>query len=105
MKTIILDVAEQELAEAITYYNSECPGLGYEFVLEVKEGLKRIENFPKAWPPFTPRTRRCLVNRFPYGILYRADDEEIIVYSIMHLKRNPETWKERLQKYFSEQKD
>ncbi|MEI6423351.1 MAG: type II toxin-antitoxin system RelE/ParE family toxin [Lentisphaerota bacterium] len=105
MKTIILAVAEQELSEAITYYNLECPGLGYELAIEAKESLNRINSFPEAWPPFSRTTRRCLINRFPYGILYRKNEDEIIVYSIMHLKRNPENWFKRLEKYLSEQKD
>ncbi|HCE44476.1 MAG TPA: type II toxin-antitoxin system RelE/ParE family toxin [Lentisphaeria bacterium] len=105
MKIIILAVAEQELAEAILYYNSECPGLGYELALETKESLVRINSFPDAWPPFSRTTRRCLVNRFPYGILYRKNEDEIIVYGIMHLKRNPENWSKRLKEYLSERKD
>ncbi|MFA7232279.1 MAG: type II toxin-antitoxin system RelE/ParE family toxin [Victivallaceae bacterium] len=100
MKIIILAVAEQELAEAIAYYNSEYPGLGYELALEAKESLSRINLFPDAWPPFSPNTRRCLINRFPYGILYRKYETEIIVYAIMHLKRNPENWSKRLHKFF-----
>ena len=97
MKIIILAVAEQELSEAIAYYNSECPGLGYEFALEAKDSLKRIDSFPDAWPSFSANTRRCLISRFPYGILYRRRKDEIIVYAVMHLKRNSEKWLERLQ--------
>jgi hypothetical protein len=96
MKIIILAVAERELSEAIVYYNSECPGLGYEFALETRDSLKRIGSFPDAWPPFSKTTRRCLINRFPYGILYQKRKDEIIVYAFMHLKRNPETWLKRL---------
>ncbi len=105
MKIIILAVAEQELAEATVYYNSECPGLGYEFALEAKESLMRISSFPDAWPSFSRTTRRCLVNRFPYGILYRNKEDGIIVYAIMHLKRNPENWSKRLKEYLNEPKD
>lgn len=97
MKIIILAVAEQELAETIDYYNAECSGLGYEFAVEVKDSLKRIRAFPDAWPRFSLCTRRCLVNRFPYGILYQQDNDKIIVYAIMHLKRNPEKWAKRLR--------
>ena len=99
MKIIILAVAEQELSEAIAYYNLECPGLGYEFALEAKDSLKRIDSFPDAWPSFSANTRRCLISRFPYGILYCKRKDEIIVYAVMHLKRNSEKWIERLHKY------
>lgn len=104
MKIIILAVAEQELAEAIDYYNSECPGLGYEMAFEAKDALRRINYFPNAWPLFTKTTRRCLLNRFPYGILYRKRNDKIIVYAIMHLKLNPIRWVKRLNEYLREQK-
>ena len=45
MKTIILAVAEQELSEAIAYYNSECPGLGYELALDTLGGSPSARDY------------------------------------------------------------
>ena len=42
MNVRILSCAEQELADAVDYYNKQCPGLGFEFVAEVKSTLSRI---------------------------------------------------------------
>ncbi|MCZ6674550.1 MAG: type II toxin-antitoxin system RelE/ParE family toxin [Verrucomicrobia bacterium] len=39
--------------------------------------------------------RRHLLARFPYGIIYRIDDDVIYVVAVMHLKRNPGYWKNR----------
>jgi hypothetical protein len=96
MRIKILAVAEQELSEAMDYYNQQCAGLGYEMLLEVKESINRIKSFPEAWPKISDSTRRCLVHRFPYGILYKPKKNEIIVYAIMHLQRDPEKWTNRL---------
>lgn len=95
MKLLILSCAEQEFAEAVDYYNSQGAGLGYEFAAEVQHSFTLICSYPQAWPLFSPQARRCLVNRFPYGILYRAKEGEILVGAIMHLKRSPLTWKMR----------
>ncbi|MBF0548850.1 MAG: type II toxin-antitoxin system RelE/ParE family toxin [Candidatus Riflebacteria bacterium] len=92
MKIRILSCAEAEIAEAMDYYNSQYAGLGYEFAVEVKECFKRITAFPKAWPNFSDSTKRCLLNRFPYGVLYQCQHNEIIVFAVMHLKQNPEKW-------------
>ena len=105
MKIRILACAEAEMAEAIDYYNAQYPGLGYEFAVKVKECLSLISSFPQAWPCFSKTTRRCLVNRFPYGILYQHKSKEIIVFAVMHLKCDPDKWEKRINKYLSEQRD
>jgi plasmid stabilization system protein ParE len=88
--------AEEELYKAIEYYNRLSPGLGYEFALEIKRSLERIARFPKAWSPLSKRSRRCLTNRFPYGIIYQERDKKILVIAIMHLHQKPQSWKNRL---------
>jgi hypothetical protein len=98
MSIRILSCAEQELADVVDYYNEQCPGLGFEFAAEVKSTLSRIVSFPNAWPLFSQRTRRCMTNRFPYGVLYQIRTNHILVTAIMHLKRDPKKWQEQLTK-------
>lgn len=71
MKLLVLSCAETEIAEAVDYYNKQRPGLGYEFAVEMQRSFERIRNHPNAWAPFSTRSRRCLTDRFPYGILSR----------------------------------
>jgi len=59
MKVEILSSAEAELAEAVSYYNEQSEGLGYEFAAEVKQTIAKILQFPDAWTGLSPRTRRC----------------------------------------------
>jgi plasmid stabilization system protein ParE len=98
----ILACAEEELDQAVSYYNEQCPGLGFELAAEVKSALARIADFPDAWPAFSPRSRRCLLDRFPYGLLYHQSGEEILILAVMHLRRSPRRWKERLPPTVSE---
>jgi len=51
MKIQFLDVAQQELDEAIDYYNDEVRNLGEDFLEEVLKSLVRIGNHPHAWHP------------------------------------------------------
>lgn len=44
---------------------------------------------------------RCITNRFPYGVLYQVRQEFILVSAIMHLKRDPKKWQERIKKTLS----
>jgi len=88
--------ADTEFFEAVEYYDACEPGLGYDFSLEVFSTVHTIVNSPAAWPVLEEDVRRCLVNRFPYGVLYSIEGLEIFILAVMHLRRNPDYWKKRL---------
>lgn len=96
MKIEFLHPAKIELTAAISYYNEQSEGLGYEFAAEVNRTLERIIQYPDAWLRLSKRTRRCRTNRFPYGLIYQVREDTLLVVAVMHLSRNPETWKSRL---------
>ncbi len=96
MNVRFLQVAKVELDDAVEYYNREKAGLGYEFLWEVFFALDRIKQFPQAWQVFYEDTRRFLLRRFPYGIVYLREADLIVVLAIAHLHRQPDYWIERL---------
>ena len=49
MKIQFLPPAKAELVNAISYYNVQSEGLGYEFAAEVKRTLESIVQYPDAW--------------------------------------------------------
>lgn len=76
-------------------YNNERPRLGHEYIEEVQAVFDRIHAFPDPCPIFSVRARRCLVRCFPYPILYQVRADRILVLAIMHLKRDPNAWRQR----------
>jgi len=66
MKYHFYPEAEIELNEAADYYDGCQRGLGIQFVSEVYKTIESICFFPLAWTPFSGKTRRCLLRRFPY---------------------------------------
>ena len=96
MRIRFLEIAEIELDEAVRFYNQELPGLGDEFLTEIMQTLDRIARFPEAWHPCSKRTRRSQTRRFPYGIIYRHKDDEILVIAVANLHRKPDYWQDRL---------
>src|SRR5205814_4006024 len=50
-------------------------GLGEEFLRAVQSALENIAAHPIRYPVVHRETRRVLVHRFPYGILYRVYGE------------------------------
>ena len=96
MTYLFLSPAQQDLAEAIEYYEKASPGLGLEFLDEVERTVGRILLNPEAWTPIGEIHRRCRTRRFPYGLLYTLERDVVIITTVMDLRRNPETWKKRL---------
>jgi plasmid stabilization system protein ParE len=96
MKILVLAGAEQDMVEAVDYYNRQKPGLGRKFSEEVRKTFDLIAAFPEAWPRFSQGSRRCLVDRFPYGVAYQVDEGSVLIAAVMHLKRDPRRWQEAL---------
>ena len=84
-----------ELHEAINYYEECQVGLGLEFVKEIYSTIQRIIHFPEAWSNLSRNTRRCLSNRFPYGVIYQITENEIFIIAVMQQNREPDYWKKR----------
>jgi len=87
--------AEDEFNKAVDYYEDIEPGLGYDFALEVYSTIKRSVEFPKAWTVLEGDVRRCLVRRFPYGVLYSEKQDGLFIVAVMNLHREPGYWQER----------
>jgi len=97
--------AEREFNAAIDYYNDLQYGLGLEFAQEVHASIENILSFPKAWSPLSKNTRRCLTNRFPYGVIFQITRDHIFIIAIMQLNRKPQYWENRKKKKRSTRKN
>ncbi|WP_413174332.1 type II toxin-antitoxin system RelE/ParE family toxin [Anabaena azotica] len=87
--------AQIELEEATLYYDNISSKLGNTFLDAVERTLNRIVNFPDAWTPMIQNARRCHIDGFPYGIVYRVHGDKIQILAVMHLQRKPNYWIER----------
>lgn len=96
MKIDFLDAAKSELDDAIDYYDEQRFGLGLEFEEELEQALERIDHYPEAWSPLSSRVRRCVLNRFPYSVIYEIRSEIIIIVAIQHHHKEPESWRSRV---------
>ena len=69
-------------------------------LMKSKKTIQRILAFPTAWQKLDGDIRRCLINRFPFGVIYYQRDNEIIILAIMQLQRKPNYGKrERYNKF------
>ena len=97
MRVRFLAAAREEFSNAVSYYDSQKEGLGDEFADEIWKTISRIVSHPLAWQPLSERTRRCLTKRFPYGVIFQARSDSILIVAIMHLRRHPQSWRGRTE--------
>jgi len=95
MKFYFHPEANDEFAEAVSYYEDCQPGLGLEFAEELYATVTRISAYPTAWTPLSKTTRRCLLNRFPYGLIYQIKIDVVRIIAVSNLQRRPRYWKNR----------
>lgn len=88
--------AETELSDAVEYYDLCTFELGLEFAEEVYSAIGRILKYPAACPEISCNTRRCLINRFPYGVIYQEKDNHIRIIAVANLHKKPEFWEDRV---------
>lgn len=87
--------AEAELADAYAWYENKVSGLGADFLNTVEASLFSIKRNPAICPAVHKSIRRCLIRRFPYAIFYTEEPTRIVVLAVFHVRRNPDTWKNR----------
>ena len=92
VEIIYYQEAKKEIKEAAAYYEKHQKGLGQSFLLSIEYAVKILSSNPLLYRKLRGRFRRCLVEKFPYGIIYIIDKNEIYIVAVMHLKRNPGYW-------------
>lgn len=87
--------AQAELLASAHYYEDRQPGLGKRYLNAVHTAVRRIQLLPNSFQKIEGEIRRCRVESFPYGIIFRERDEYIEILAVMHFKRAPDYWKAR----------
>ncbi len=87
--------AAADLEEASLWYERQRQGLGREFLDAAEQALKRLLANPGAYALVYRDRRRALLDRFPYGLVYRVIDDQVVVVAVVHAKRSPRVWRSR----------
>jgi plasmid stabilization system protein ParE len=93
---VLLPEAREEFLAAVSYYDAASPGLGEEFITDVENAVSRITAFPKHGSPSAGGTRRVVLGRFPFDVVYLEDSDDVLVVAVAHQRRSPFYWKRRL---------
>lgn len=91
-----LPAAEAELLHEVAYDASARSGTGIRFQAAVEAAVLRAARHPLGWAPSHLGTRSVLVKGFPFSVVYRAMDAELLVAAIAPHRRRPGYWLPRV---------
>ncbi|WP_353932423.1 type II toxin-antitoxin system RelE/ParE family toxin [Okeanomitos corallinicola TIOX110] len=96
INVIFHPLAEQELTEAINYYEEQRTDLGLEYLEAVEQAVNCLMYYPEIGAKVRGSIRRLVIPKFPYSLLYRVlEEEEIRILAVAHHKRKPFYWSRR----------
>lgn len=86
---LIKEEADLDMAEAYKWYEDKSKDLGDEFLIELDEYFSSLESNPYLCPVRYKSYRLFPLRRFPYLIVYEIENENVIVYSVFHMSKDP----------------
>ena len=95
MRCVSHRLAQQDLLNAIAYYDEQTPGLGAEFLEAFDEAVAFIRRYPEGAPAVRGQIRRLVMPRFPYNIIYRLAGDHLRVLAVAHQRRSDQFWSDR----------
>jgi len=81
-----------DVEAAFEWYENERPGLGLEFLDEVRTAYSRIVDGPLKYQVLRSGIRRTLLKRFPYAVYFTIDGADIVIVAVLHAGRDPAEW-------------
>jgi len=87
--------ARLESAAASEWYLEGSEVAASRFVAELSRAIAAIAEAPQRWPAGVSGTRRFVLQRFPYAVVYRELPSKIQVLAVAHGRRRPGYWRER----------
>jgi plasmid stabilization system protein ParE len=80
---------------AYQWYKERSPKAAEAFLAELDQAIERVVASPNLWPTYLHGTKRYLMRRFPYGVVYRIVDDLVSVIAVAHTRRRPGYWRSR----------
>ncbi|MCZ4317810.1 type II toxin-antitoxin system RelE/ParE family toxin [Aequorivita viscosa] len=88
-KIAVLNIAADQLDEALSFYESKRKGLGDSFLLEINSVYKHLVKNPFIYRKNNQGYREAVVYKFPFLIIYEVKENTVYISSIFHTSRNP----------------
>ena len=84
-----------ETQAAYDWYHERSPSAAAGLFGELDHAMEQIGEAPERWPSFLHGTRRFVLHRFPFSVVYRMTEAAIQIVALAHARRRPGYWKTR----------
>ena len=88
-------LAADEAEAAERWYRERNEIAAGRFQRELNRAIERISERPEAGSPYLSGTRRVLLRRFPFSVVYRVRAENIQIVAVAQARRRPGYWRAR----------
>ncbi len=88
--------ALEEFKSSLLWYLERSETAAANFVAEMDRAVELVVQSPGRWPRGDHGTRKFVLQRFPFAVIYRETETAIQVVAIAHGHRRPGYWKKRL---------
>jgi toxin ParE1/3/4 len=88
--------ATADVKSAVAWYQQRSPKVALDFIEELQRAAYTILEAPERWPTGKNNTRRFLLWRFPFAIIYSEHESVVTIWAVAHGSRRPEYWAGRL---------
>jgi len=87
--------ARREIDAALEWYLARSRQAAEAFVRELDHAAILIAESPGVWSRHERESRRYVLRRFPFDLIYRESGDMIEVIALAHRKREPGYWHSR----------
>lgn len=85
-----------EIEGADDWYLQRSADASVDFIAAVSDAIDSICQALQRWPKYLHGTRRFVLHRFPFSIVYLDHADVVSIVAVAHNKRKPGYWKRRL---------
>lgn len=96
MNIRFLSLADQEVVDAVQWYEEQSEGLSRGFLDELDRVVRLVRLYPLVASQIDPEVRRFRFAHFPYTLIYGIDHETIVVIAVAHQHQEPGYWASRI---------
>ena len=86
-----------DVKNAVTWYQERSSKTALDFIEELRRATDAIRKAPQRWPFGKNKTRKFLLWRFPFAVIYSEQESQITVWAVAHGSRLPGYWEDRVR--------
>ena len=95
--TRIHPAALEEAEAATEWYRRRSVRAAGMFLDELDRAIERVGDHPGQFPEYAFGTRRLVLPRFPYLVVFRETGAGVEILAVAHGRRRPGYWRDRVE--------